>query len=69
MSDSREKPSCFSCILRQIENGFFARPNTSASTPCFSSSASMSSVILGMTSPVSFCSVMKRRMIEARASG
>jgi len=29
----------------------------------------MSAVILWITSPVSFCSVMKRRMIEDRASG
>ena len=35
MSDSRENASCFSCILRQIEKGFLARPKTSAETPCF----------------------------------
>ena len=69
MSESREKASSFSCIFRQIENGFFARPNTSPVTPCFSITVSISSVIFGITSPDSFCSVKNRRMIELRASG
>ena len=51
MSESRENPIFFSSILRQMEYGFFARPNTWASIPAISSSLSMSDVILRITSP------------------
>ena len=69
MSESRLKPSFFSSILRQIENGFFSRPTTSASTPAWFRTVRMSSVIFAITSPNSRRSLTKRRMIDLRASG
>ena len=51
MSESRENPICFSSILHQTEYGLFLHPNTLASIPTFSSSFSMSDVILRITFP------------------
>jgi hypothetical protein len=55
--------------LAPDRKGFLGAAKDIGLSPCLSSTASISSVMRGMTSPVSFCSVTKRRMIEVRASG